>query len=368
MTGKTDFYEVLGVGRSASDAEIRDAFRNLAREYHPDVSQDPDAESKFKQISEAYEVLKDSEKRQIYDRYGHQGAAGGQGSGVDDVGGVGDIFDAFFGRGPSRGRSGAQRGADLRVELEMEFVESVFGATKSLEYERHEPCGTCGGNGSALGTKPTTCRMCEGAGQVQRAQRSIFGQFVNVATCPRCHGEGREISDPCTACHGSGLERREMNREVDIPGGLAPGTEIRLSGEGDHGRNRGSPGDLYVAIGVEPHPRLERDGDDIVSDLVLNFGEAALGTTLDVETVDGGETVNVPAGIQGGSVIKLSGRGVPRYRGRGRGDQRVVIRVAVPKKVSREQRVLLEQLRDSLPTGLDADDIGFVGKARAAFR
>ena len=368
MSSKPDYYDVLGVNRDASESQIRRAFRKLAREYHPDVSREPDAETKFKQINEAYEVLRDDEKRQMYDRFGHAGPRGGIGAGVNDVGGVGDIFDAFFGRGTTRRRPPEQRGADLRVTLTMEFVESVFGATKSVDYERHEPCGTCGGNGAEPGTKPSTCRMCQGAGQVQRTERSLFGQFVNVATCPRCHGEGREIKEPCPGCRGTGLERREMRREIGIPAGLPPGTELRLTGAGDHGRNRGVPGDLYVAIEVEPHPQLERDGDDIVSDLALNIGEAALGATLDIPTVDGDETVTVPAGTQPDTVLKLRGRGVPRYRRSGRGDQRINVRVVIPEKLSSAQRELLEQLRDSLPTGRDSEGRNFVDKARAAFR
>jgi len=368
VSSKPDYYDVLGVGRNASDAEIRGAFRKLAREYHPDVSKAPDADAKFKQINEAYEVLRDAEKRQMYDRFGHADARGGFGAGADDFAGVGDIFDAFFGRGTARARRTEQRGADLRVVVRMDFVESVFGVTKVVDYARHEPCGACGGDGAEPGTKPSTCRMCRGAGQVQRTQQSLFGQFVNVATCPRCHGEGREITEPCSGCRGAGLERRAMNREIEIPAGLPAGTELRLSGAGDHGRNRGTPGDLYVAIEVEPHPELEREGDDIVSDLALNIAEAALGTRLEVPTVDGEETVTVPAGTQPGTVLKLRGRGVPRYRGSGRGDQRITVKVVVPQKLSSDQRETLEQLRDSLPAGRDADGRSFVEKARAAFR
>lgn len=368
MSNKPDYYDVLGVGRNASDAEIRRAFRKLAREYHPDVSRKPDAETKFKQINEAYEVLRDAEKRQMYDRFGHADARGGFGAGVDDFAGVGDIFDAFFGRGTARARKSEQRGADLRVALTMDFTESVFGATKTVDYERHEPCGTCGGDGAAPGTKPSTCRMCQGAGQVQRTERSLFGQFVNVATCPRCHGEGREITEACSSCQAMGLERRALSRELEIPAGLPPDSELRLSGAGDHGRNRGTPGDLYVAIEVEPHPQLERDGDDIVSDLMLNIAEAALGTTLNVVTVDGDETVTVPPGTQPGTVLKLRGRGVPRYRRSGRGDQRITVKVVVPKKLSSAQREMLEQLRDSLPAGRDSKGRSFVERARTAFR
>lgn len=368
MSSKPDYYDVLGVERNASEDEIRRAFRKLAREYHPDVSKAPDADAKFKQINEAYEVLRDTEKRQMYDRFGHADARGGFGAGVDDFAGVGDIFDAFFGRGTARTRRTEQRGADRRVVLTMDFVESVFGAAKTVEYERLEPCGGCGGDGAAPGTKPSTCRMCQGAGQVQRAERSLFGQFVNVATCPRCHGEGREITEPCPTCNAMGLERRALSREIEIPAGLPPGTELRLSGAGDHGRNRGTPGNLYVAIEVEPHPLLERDGDDIVSDLVLNVAEAALGAVVDIPTVDGEESVTVPPGTQPGTVLKLRGRGVPRYRGSGRGDQRTTVNVVVPKKLSSDQRDLLEQLRDSLPAGSDAKGQSFVEKARAAFR
>ena len=366
MSAKRDYYEVLGVPGDATDAQVRNAFRKLARKYHPDVSREPDAEQKFKEVNEAYEVLHDAEKRQMYDRFGHaspSGGAGGEGSG-----GVGDIFDAFFGRGQSRERSGAQRGADLRAGLSLEFAESIFGAVKSVEYERHEPCGTCGGGGASPGSKPTTCRMCQGAGQVQRAQQSVFGQFVNVATCPRCRGEGREIKDPCSTCRATGLVLRQMEREIEIPAGLPPGTELRLSGEGDHGRNRGAPGDLYVAIDVLPHPQLQRDGEDISSELLVNIGEASLGVSVGIETIDGEEKVSVPAGIQPGTVIRLRGRGVPRYQGGGRGDHRITVYVEVPKKLSREQKELLAQLRESLPSGRDADGSSFVEKARAVLR
>jgi len=252
VSAKPDYYDVLGVERTAGPDQIRKAYRDLARRHHPDVSREPDATSRFQQINEAYEVLRDKEKRANYDRFGHDGPGTPFGTGFDDFGGIGDVFDAFFGGARRPRPGGAQPGTDARVEVELEFLDSLFGVETDVTYRRLEPCGTCTGNGAAPGTKPSTCRMCQGAGQVQRAERSLFGQFVNVATCPRCHGEGREITEPCPTCNAMGLERRALSREIEIPAGLPPGTELRLSGAGDHGRNRGTPGDLYVAIEVEP--------------------------------------------------------------------------------------------------------------------
>ncbi len=368
MNEHTELYDALGVRRDASDDDIRRAYRKLARVYHPDVSKEPEAEAKFKALNQAYEVLRDPEKRRMYDRYGQNGPQSPFGVDLDDFGGFGDVFDTFFGSGRRRGGSAARQGADLRANLEMEFVESVFGVEKRLRYERREPCGTCGGSGAAPGTKPVTCRLCGGTGQVQRAQRSIFGQFVNIATCERCGGTGQEIPDVCPTCRSSGLEQREMDRAIKIPAGLQPGSELRLAGEGDHGPHGGPPGDLYVAITVKPHPSLNRDGDDIVSTMVLNVSEAALGVSLEIETVDGPAQVTIPAGTQPGSVLQLKGKGVPHFSGSGRGDHLVSVYVAVPAKLTREQRALFAQLRDSLPPGSAEAEGGFVDRVRAAFR
>ena len=368
MSAQADYYETLGVGRDASDADIRRAFRSLARKYHPDVAKTAGAEDRFKEINKAYEVLRDPEKRKLYDRFGSEGPASPFPAGGQDFSGFGDIFDAFFGGGRPRGSRGPEGGADLRATLNLGFLESVFGVEKALVYDRLEPCGTCGGGGSEPGSKASTCRLCGGSGQVRRAQRSVFGQFVNVSTCGRCGGGGQEITNPCRTCHGAGLERKRLERTINVPAGLQPGTDLRLTGEGDHGPRGGPPGDLYVAVGVTPHPRLLRDQDDIVSGLRINMAEATLGAAVDVETVDGPSTIKIPAGTQPGAVLTLKGLGVPRYGGAGRGNHRLTVQVQIPSKVSREQRGLLEQLRESLPEGGSEDAESFAERLRAAFR
>ena len=368
MSAKPDYYDVLGVERTAGPDEIRKAYRDLARRHHPDVSREPDATARFQQINEAYQVLRDAEKRANYDRFGHDGPASPFGAGFDDFGGIGDVFDAFFGGG-RRSRPGAvQPGTDTRVQVRLDFLDSLFGVETSVTYRRLEPCGTCAGNGAAPGTRPTSCRPCRGTGQVQRAQRSIFGQFVNVTVCDTCGGMGRVIESKCPACTGVGLERVEVQRTVRVPAGLQPGTELRLSGEGNHGPRGGSPGDLYIAVDVAPHPVLERDGDNVVSNVVVNVAEAALGAKLEVETADGPASVKIPAGVQAGTPIRLRGRGAPRLRGSGRGDHYLFVHVATPTKLSRQQRQLLEDLRETLPGGSDSGGRSFVEKIRAAFR
>lgn len=368
MSAKPDYYDVLGLERTAGPDEIRKAYRDLARRHHPDVSREADATARFQQINEAYEVLRDEEKRANYDRFGHDGPGSPFGAGFDDFGGIGDVFDAFFGGGRRSRPGAAQPGTDARVEVELEFLESVFGIETDVSYRRLEPCGTCAGNGAAPGTRPTTCAACRGTGQVQRAQRSIFGQFVNVAVCDTCGGAGQVVESKCPSCTGIGLERVPVQRNVRVPAGLQPGTELRLTGEGNHGPRGGSPGDLYIGIGVKPHPVLERDGDNILSNVVINFAEAALGASLDVATADGPSSVKIPAGIQAGTPIRLRGKGAPRLRGSGRGDHYLFVHVATPTKLNRTQRQLLESLRDTLPGGSDSGGRSFVEKIRAAFR
>ncbi len=367
MSTKPDYYDVLGVERTAAPDEIRKAYRDLARRHHPDVSREPDATSRFQQINEAYEVLRDAEKRANYDRFGHDGAASPFGAGFDDFGGIGDVFDAFFGGRRSR-PGGAQPGTDARVQIRLDFLESVFGVETDVGYRRLEPCGTCAGNGAAPGTRPSTCGPCRGSGQVQRAQRSIFGQFVNVTVCETCGGAGQVVESKCPTCTGAGLERVDVQRAVRVPAGLQPGTELRLTGEGNHGPRGGAPGDLYITIDIEPHAVLERDGDNIVSNVVINVAEAALGARLEVETADGPTEVKIPAGIQAGTPIRLRGKGAPRLRSGGRGDHYLFVHVATPRKLSRQQRQLLESLRETLPGGSDLEGRSFVEKIRAAFR
>tara|TARA_Y100000588_G_scaffold382771_1_gene470939 strand:+ start:27028 stop:28134 length:1107 start_codon:yes stop_codon:yes gene_type:complete len=368
VSTKPDYYDVLGVDRMASSEAIRKAFRDLARRHHPDVSKEPDAEARFKQINEAYEVLSDSEKRSHYDQFGHGGPGSPFGVGFDDFGGIGDVFDAFFGGGRGQRGQAGQSGDDTRVVIDLEFLDAVFGTEKHISYRRLEPCGTCGGAGAAPGTRPTTCSGCKGSGQVQRAQRSIFGQFVNVATCDSCGGSGQVVESKCPDCTGNGLLRVEAERSVKIPAGLQDGTELRLSGEGDHGLRGGRPGDLYIAINVKAHEILERDGDNIVSNVLINVSEAALGTKVNVQTVDGMGAVSIPSGTQAGSAIRLRGKGVPKFRSSGRGDHYLFVHVRTPTKLSREQRRLMKELGETLPAGSDTDGRTFAEKVRSAFQ
>src|SRR5258708_941556 len=275
-TQQQDYYEVLGITRTATPEEIKKAFRRLAMQYHPDRNKEPEAETRFKEINEAFEVLSDPEKRSAYDRFGHAGLnqQGGPGfEGFGNFGGFGDIFDAFFGGG-ARQRRGPSRGADLRYNLTLAFEEAIFGVTKEIEVSRTEQCAFCGGLGAEPGSKPERCPSCNGSGEIRRVQQSIFGQFVNVTQCDRCHGEGRVISSPCTHCRGTGRERKSRNLEVKIPPGVDNGQQLRLSNEGEAGVQGGPPGNLYVLLQVSEHERFKRDEDDIIYDLPINFAQA----------------------------------------------------------------------------------------------
>ena len=358
----------MSIARPRPD-EIRKAYRDLARRHHPDVSREPDATARsFNRSTRPTRFCATRKKRANYDRFGHDGPASSFGTGFDDFGGIGDVFDAFFGGGRRSRPGAAQPGTDARVQVQLEFLEGVFGVETDVNYMRLEPCGTCAGNGAAPGTRPTACAACRGTGQVQRAQRSIFGQFVNVTVCETCGGAGQVVESKCPSCTGVGLERVPVQRNVRVPAGLQPGTELRLTGEGNHGPRGGAPGDLYIGIDVKPHPVLERDGDNILSNVVINISEAALGAKLEVETADGPSTVKIPAGIQAGTPIRMRGKGAPRLRGSGRGDHFLLVHVATPTKLSRNQRRLLEGLRETLPGGSDSGGRGFVEKIRAAFR
>ncbi len=351
-----DYYDVLGVPRNASLDEIRAAYRRLARSHHPDLNRDdPDAESGFKDINEAYEVLRDSEKRAMYDRFGHAGvkASTGRGPGVyTDFGDIGDIFEQFFGFGvrtQPRGRPAAERGSHRKSDLRLDFEEAAFGVTRQVEVVRLERCEECDGSGAKPGTKPQRCETCQGTGQVRNAQQSAFGAFVNVQTCPRCGGRGEVMPERCSSCGGEGRVRRERKLEVDIPAGVEDGTQIRLSGEGDAGRWGGPRGNLYVLIQVAPHPVFERVGNDLHMQLRLNPADAALGAKVQVPCLEGSEQLDVPPGAQTGDTIRLEGRGVPRLRLSGRGDQVVTVLVSTPNSLSPEQQQLYEQLRETLP-------------------
>ncbi len=367
---KRDYYETLGVPRNASTEEIKKAFRRLAMRYHPDRNKEDGAEARFKEIGEAYEVLSDSEKRAAYDRYGHAGLQGfdfGRPFEGFDFGGFGDIFDAFFGGTTARRAREAQRGADRRIDVELDFQEAAFGCEKEIEVTRVDRCSRCGGNRAEPGSQLARCPSCDGTGQVKRVSRSFFGQFVNIATCPQCHGEGRIVRQPCKDCSGSGRRRHSHKLLVKIPAGVDDGSQMRLSGEGDVGVNGGSPGHLYVRMAMRPHPLFQRDEEDLIYDLELNLSQAALGCQAEIPALEGKpRALTMPAGTQSGRVFVLRGKGVPRLHGGGRGDLLVRVTVIVPTKLTEEQRELLLKLAESFGTPVSEDDKSILGKIKDA--
>src|SRR6202165_2322092 len=345
MAIKRDYYEVLGVSRTASAEELKRAYRKLALQFHPDRNpNDPQAESRFKEINEAYEVLSDQSKRQRYDTFGHsaQGMPGFDGAGF---GGINDICDMSFGAAAGgRPRPGPRRGSDLRLDLRLTFEEAVFGVERELTIPRAEACTACQGTGAEAGTSPQTCPQCRGSGQVRRATQSIFGQIVNVASCPRCNGEGKVIERPCKTCGGTGHRPGEKKVRVNIPAGVDSGSQIRLTGEGEVGPRGGAAGDLYIVIQVKPHAVLKRNGTDVIYELPLSVAQAALGDTVEIPTVDGPEKIEIPPGTQYGKTIRIHGRGVPHVRSGRRGDQLVFVRVVIPTNLTEEQKQALRQL------------------------
>jgi molecular chaperone DnaJ len=349
-TTKRDYYEILGVKRTCDENELRRAFRKLARDYHPDVSKAPDAEARFKEVNEAYEVLSDPEKRRVYDHYGHAGVNGQFGAGADafaNFGNFSDIFEqfgSFFGGAATGARRGPQRGADLRYDLAITFEEAAFGCERNLEIPRWETCTTCSGSGAEPNTETIRCPQCNGTGETRRVQQSVFGQFVNVTACSRCQGEGRIVSSPCRTCRGEGRARTVRNLKVKIPAGVDNGQQIRLSGEGESGPKGGPPGNLYVVLEVKPHRYFKRDGSDVYYELPLSFPQAALGDIVEVPTLEGTEKVQVQAGVQNGKQVRLRDKGIPHLRGMGRGDQYVVIKVKTPVELSARERELYEEL------------------------
>ncbi|REJ15181.1 MAG: molecular chaperone DnaJ [Paenibacillaceae bacterium] len=346
MAEKRDYYEVLGVDRNASAEEIKKAYRSLARKLHPDVNKAPDAEERFKEVKEAYDVLSDEQKRAQYDRYGHidpnQGFGGGGFSGAD-FGGFGDIFDMFFGGGSRRDPNAPQRGSDLQYTMTIEFKEAVFGVEKDITIPRTETCDTCRGSGARPGTKPETCSVCRGTGQQEIVQNTPFGRIVNRRLCSQCGGTGRVVRDKCATCRGTGKVKRQRTIHVRIPAGVDEGAQIRLSGEGEAGSRGGPPGDLYIVIRVKPHEFFEREGDDIYCEVPLTFAQAALGDEIEVPTLTEKVKLRIPAGTQTGTYFRLKGKGVPRLRGMGQGDQHVKVTVVTPTNLTEEQKELLRQ-------------------------
>jgi molecular chaperone DnaJ len=350
MPTKRDYYEILGIGKNATDEEIKRAFRKLAFKYHPDHNRQDGAEEKFKEVNEAYEVLSDSEKRSAYDRFGHGGAEGVFGRGFEgfDIGGFGDIFDAFFGGATSSTRQVPKRGADLHYQITITFEEAAFGCEKEIGISRTENCTLCQSTGSKPGSQPKRCPNCNGTGQVRRVQQSIFGRFTTTTNCNQCRGEGRIISEPCPQCRGTGKEKLQRNISIKIPAGVNDGSQIRLSGEGEAGTRGDLSGNLYITLSVMEHDYFSRNNDDILYELPINFAQAALGTELEVPTIEGKVKLKVPAGSQTGKVFRLKGRGIPHLRRGGRGDQFVSLFVTTPEKLTEKQRQLFQELDKSL--------------------
>ncbi|HEV2811319.1 MAG TPA: molecular chaperone DnaJ [Acidimicrobiales bacterium] len=370
-----DYYELLGVTRSSSGEDIKRAYRRLARELHPDTNADPAAEERFKELGVAYETLSDPQRRRRYDTYGSEtvGAGGGGAGGNPFGGGIGDIFDAFFGGaspfgGQAGGNGGPPRGADMEVALDLEFEEAVFGAKREISLRLPVTCAACDGSGARPGTAPTTCSECGGAGQVRRVRQSILGQMVTAAICPRCRGRGRMVADPCRDCRGEGRRTEERSWMIEVPAGVDHGSTLRQGGRGAAGAHGGSSGDLYVHLRVRPHERFERDGYDLIDRLHLPVTQAALGTVLDYETLDGTEELVVPPGTQTGKVFRLRERGVPHVEGRGRGDLLVEVRVDTPTDLTADEDHLLRQLAEGRGHEVAPPESGLFSKIRGAFK
>ena len=360
---KRDYYEVLGVSKSASDDEIKKSYRKLAKQYHPDMNPgNKEAEARFKEVNEAYEVLSDKDKRARYDQFGHAGVdpnfnpgAGGFGGGFGGFGDMdfdlGDIFSAFtggFGGGGGRARSGPQRGDDLRVSLTISFEEAAFGCEKEVTVSRTENCPDCGGSGCAKGTTAEVCPDCRGTGTVRTQQRTVLGTFSTTTTCPKCGGSGKLIHQPCPTCRGTGTARKQKKITVKIPAGIDNGQAISLRGQGSAGRNGGPAGDLYISITVRRHDIFRREGFDVYCEQPVTFLQAALGAELEIPTIDGKVKYDLPEGTQTGTTFRLRGKGIPSLNGRGRGDQYVTVFVEVPKNLNSEQREALRRFGDTL--------------------
>jgi molecular chaperone DnaJ len=370
---KRDYYEVLGVPRDASESDLKTAFRNLARKYHPDVSDAPDAEEKFKEANEAYGVLSDADKRAAYDRFGHQGVrgpSGGPGFETVDFSDFADIFGDMFGFGGFGGRSrtasrtAPRRGADLQYQVTIPFKEAVFGADKEIEVSKDERCDTCSGDGAKPGTSPKTCPECQGRGEVRQTRQTLLGSMVQVTTCPVCQGRGKIIESHCPTCSGRGKVRKTRRKKVSIPAGVDDGTRIRLGGEGQPGENNGPSGDLYLLVRVQPHKYFRRRDNDILLDLNVNVAQATLGADVLVPTVDGDVKLKIPGGTQPGKIIRMRGKGVPHLRSNSRGDQLVIVNITIPKKLDVEERELFEKLADKMDSKVLPQERGFLDRLK----
>lgn len=350
-----DYYEILGVARSADKEEIKRAYRRLARKYHPDVNKEPGAEERFKEINRAYEVLSEPEMRSRYDRFGEAGVAAGAGAAgfqdFGDMGGFADIFESFFsgfggaGTASGRRRSGPVRGDDLRLDLKLDFREAVFGGEKEIRISHLETCEVCSGSGAKPGTRPRTCSGCSGSGQVRRVTRTPFGSFTQVSTCPTCNGTGQMIEDKCETCEGKGARQVTKKLKITIPAGVDNGTRLRISGEGDAGERNGPSGDLYVYIDVNEDPEFRREGINVLSEIKISYLQAILGSRLEVNTVDGQTELVIPAGTQPNTVMTLENHGVPKLGNPvSRGDHLLTVSIDIPTKITSEEKELLEKL------------------------
>lgn len=371
---KRDYYEVLGVDKSASPDEIKRAYRKLARQYHPDVNKDdPSAEEKFKEVKDAYETLSDQNKRARYDQFGHEdpmqgmggGGFGGQG-GFQDFGGFGDIFDMFFGGGGGA-RRGPQRGADLEYELAVDFEEAAFGIEEEIEIPRTETCSTCGGDGAKPGTNVETCSVCHGTGEQQTTVNTPFGRMVNRKVCSACRGSGKHISVPCPDCHGAGRRRVRRTVKVKVPAGVDTGTTLRIPGAGEASPNGGQPGDLHIVIRVRPHDLFERDGTNVYVDYPLSFVQAALGDEVEVPTLDGPVKLRIPEGTQTGTSFRLRGKGIVRLGSTQRGDQHVRVHTITPTHLNDRQRELLRELGHELGENTSEQTRTLLERMKSAF-
>ncbi|TVQ09986.1 MAG: molecular chaperone DnaJ [Leptolyngbya sp. DLM2.Bin27] len=366
-----DFYDLLGISRNADQDDIKRAYRRLARKYHPDVNKDSGAEDTFKEINRAYEVLSEPEARARYDRFGEAGLGTGAGGGYQDfgdVGGFADIFESFFsgfsgGAGQGTRRRGPTRGDDLRLDLRLDFKEAVFGGEKEIKISHLETCGTCTGSGAKPGTRPTTCGTCGGTGQVRRATRTPFGSFTQVSACPTCNGTGEVIEDRCDVCGGSGQTQETKKLKITVPAGVDNGTRLRVSSEGDAGLRGGPAGDLYVYLFVAEDAAFKRDGINILSGLKISYLQAILGCNLTIDTVDGPEELEVPAGTQPGTVLTLDNRGVPKLGNPvSRGDHLITVQVDIPTRMKAEERELIEKLAEIRGEKVNRGGIeGFLG-------
>lgn len=370
---KRDYYDVLGVDKNATKQDIRKAYRALARKYHPDVNKEDDAQAKFIEAKEAYEVLSDDQKRAQYDQFGHAGAQGqgfgGFGGGAQDFSGFGDIFDMFFGGGRRSDPNAPQQGSDLQYTVTLEFEEAIFGKETEITIPKEMECDTCTGTGAKPGTKVNTCSHCNGSGQLNVEQNTPFGRVVNRRVCNHCSGTGKVIPEKCTICGGSGRIKKHVKVRVSIPAGIDDGQQIRMSGKGESGINGGPPGDLYVVVRVKQDDFYKREGDNIYCEVPLTFSQAALGDELEIPTVHGKVKLKIPAGTQTGRIFRLRGKGVPNVHGRGHGDQHIQVKVITPKKLSGRQKELLKELSEIDGTNLSDDKDGSIfDKFKKAFK